>query len=479
MGFPKYASILLLSFCISCLYLFHIAVTRKFATFYNDYSAAVRSINVSLSHSLRYHHPTLCDPFVKQMSGYADIGSGKHLFFWFFEARRKAATAPTILWLNGGPGCSSLTGLFMELGPCRVTGGGNDTVINPHSWNEYANIIFLDQPASVGYSFGTENVDNSVAVANDVFAFLQQFFGDFPEYARRDFHIAGESYAGRYIPVLAALIQQHNHQVSKPLAATTIPLASLMFGNALVDPLVQYRYYPQMACNNFYKPVLNQTECQLMHHRVHPCVDRIEQCYKEPTVASCYSATTECNLHIVRPLIDQARYNPYDVRAECKDHTSICYSTFHDVALYLNREEVKQALGVGHQRIFESCSTEVQINFQLSGDWMKPYVDHLAPLLENGIRILVYAGNADLMCPWMGNKAWTQSLRWSGQKAYNQAEDKLWSSSTTGREAGQVRSTQDNRLSFVQIHEAGHMAPYDQPEHLLEMMNQWIHNKTL
>jgi cathepsin A (carboxypeptidase C) len=109
----------------------------------------------------------LCDTSVGQKVGYLDA-DGKHFFFWFFESRSKPADDPLILWLNGGPGCSSLTGLLMELGPCRVNPTGNGTTFNPYSWNTNANIIFLDQPVEVGFSysddstFPTNSVDGTI-----------------------------------------------------------------------------------------------------------------------------------------------------------------------------------------------------------------------------------------------------------------------------------------------------------------------------
>jgi cathepsin A (carboxypeptidase C) len=103
-----------------------------------------------------------------------------------------------------GPGCSSLTGLFMELGPSRVNKAGSKPLHNPYSWNNNASVIFLDQPINVGYSYGDDSVSDTVAAGKDVYALLVLFFKQFPEYKDLEFHIAGESYAGHYIPVFAS-----------------------------------------------------------------------------------------------------------------------------------------------------------------------------------------------------------------------------------------------------------------------------------
>ncbi len=127
---------------------------------------------------LRVRSPKVCDTSVTQYSGYLDISETKHLFFWFSESRRKPASDPLLLWLNGGPGCSSTTGLLFELGPCLVSDKGMNTTHNPSSWTEAANVIFLDQPVGVGYSYSDdEQVNNSPAAAADVWAFLQLFVG--------------------------------------------------------------------------------------------------------------------------------------------------------------------------------------------------------------------------------------------------------------------------------------------------------------
>ena len=108
-------------------------------------------------HSVRIKKSTFCDGSVNSYTGYIDVDA-RHLFFYFFESRRDPAKDDVIFWTNGGPGCSSAMGLFMELGPCRVVrDGGDDAEIklkyHPHSWNEFANVFFVDQPVGVGFSY--------------------------------------------------------------------------------------------------------------------------------------------------------------------------------------------------------------------------------------------------------------------------------------------------------------------------------------
>ncbi|TQS36670.1 hypothetical protein Golomagni_02872 [Golovinomyces magnicellulatus] len=231
---------------------------------------------------------------VKQYSGYLDDNENdKHLFYWFFESRNDPENDPVILWLNGGPGCSSLTGLFVELGPASIDENIN-LVHNPYSWNSNASVIFLDQPVNVGYSYSGRSVSNTVAASKDIYALLTLFFRQFPQYAKQDLHIAGESYAGHYIPVFASEILSHKNR--------NINLKSALIGNGLTDALTQYEYYRPMACGEgSYPAVLDNSQCKAMDKALPRCQKLIESCYSSGSAWACLPAIIYCNNVLLGP----------------------------------------------------------------------------------------------------------------------------------------------------------------------------------
>lgn len=136
-----------------------------------------------------------CEGATSGYTGYLSTDNdSKHFFFAYFDSRSNPREDPLVMWLNGGPGCSSMTGLFMELGPCRVSDAGNSTVKNEHSWIEAANVFFLDQPIGVGFSWSkTAKANGTFAASEDIYAFISIWYKHFPESHELPFSIAGES----------------------------------------------------------------------------------------------------------------------------------------------------------------------------------------------------------------------------------------------------------------------------------------------
>ena len=398
---------------------------------------------------------------VKQYSGYLDNeADDKHLFYWFFESRNDPKNDPVVLWLNGGPGCSSLTGLFMELGPSFVN-EKRELTYNPSSWNANASVIFLDQPVNVGYSYSGSSVSNSIAAGKDVYALLTLFFKQFPEYAKQTFHISGESYAGHYIPVFTAEILSHKKR--------NINLQSVLIGNGLTDGLTQYEYYRPMACGDGGWPaVLSPEECTSMDNALPRCQSLIQNCYNSESVWSCVPASIYCNNAIIGPY-QRTGQNPYDVREKCKGG-NLCYDELDWIQEYLNREDVMKALGAEVDK-YDSCNCDINRNFLFQGDWMQPF-HRLVPGILKEIPVLIYAGDADFICNWLGNLAWTSVLEWPGQAAYKKAPYEDLKLLDDGSLIGSVKSAAN--FTFMRLHAGGHMVPHDQPVASLDMLNRWL-----
>ncbi|EJD54383.1 peptidase S10, serine carboxypeptidase [Auricularia subglabra TFB-10046 SS5] len=425
-------------------------------------------------------NPTICDPSVKQYSGYLDISDDRHLFFWFFEARNLPETAPLLLWLNGGPGCSSSTGLLMELGPCRIAEGGLNTTVNEFSWNTNFNIIFLDQPAEVGYSYrtGGDPVITTPEAAVDVYAMLQLFLERFPQYRERPFHIAAESYGGRYAPSIASVIYKRNQDESNTLPK--INLKSIAMGNGVTEPKTQFTSDPEFACEGPYalwEP--DSPECKEMRHKAATCDKIADACYLDPMDLTCVPATLYCWSQMYN-IFDKLGLNGYDVRRPCdkEKYGNMCYPELTWIKTFLNLPETKAALGAEESVNFEGCNQELLGNFLIQGDMMMNTAELLPELLNAGLRVLVYAGNADFMCNFIGNERWMERLEGHAlADDFARAVKKPWSPLSSGKVAGKVRASggahgSAGNFTFLEIHEAGHMAPYDQPEATLDMIER-------
>ncbi|KAJ9586807.1 hypothetical protein L9F63_019593, partial [Diploptera punctata] len=173
-------------------------------------------------------------------------------------------TAPLLLWLQGGPGSSSLFGLFTELGPFCVAEDNEKLLKNPYSWHKNHSIIFIDNPVGTGFSF-TENktgyATEQVQIGDELYTAMSQFLTLFPELREVPFYITGESYAGKYVPQLGYTIHQRN-----AISNFKINLAGLAVGNGFTDPITilnysEYLYQLGLVDTNAFNLMRDLEEC--------------------------------------------------------------------------------------------------------------------------------------------------------------------------------------------------------------------------
>jgi len=171
-------------------------------------------------------------------SGYLTISESKSLHYVFTESLNDPSTDPVVIWLNGGPGCSSILGFMQENGPLAVDDGETVIKANPFPWNKEANMLWLESPAGVGFSVANTTQDmscNDITSARDNFNALLEWYKKFPDFKVNDLFISGESYAGIYVPYFAHEIYQNNLIANFTPSLYTIPIAGTMVGNGATN----------------------------------------------------------------------------------------------------------------------------------------------------------------------------------------------------------------------------------------------------
>ncbi|KAH9991612.1 Alpha/Beta hydrolase protein [Russula vinacea] len=355
-------------------------------------------------------------PGVYQASGYGDLASDKSIWFWFFAARKNPDTAPLITWFNGGPGDSSMIGLFQELGPCRISNDSTRVDINPTSWNE----LFIDQPVGVGFSYGTGSVNTTEQAAADVWAFLQIWFADprFQKYASRDFGIWTESYGGHYGPIFATHFMQQNVAIQNgTVKGVTIKLNVLGIGNGFTDPLTQFPGNIQYAQSNPYHPLANSS-----------IIAAANTSWSQADVLK----RTFCTGGIFLQLTGNwdANYVPTE------------FPDPYPPALdpYLNNSAVTSKIGSQHTWLSENTNV----------------FDHFtsAAVIDAGVRTVLYNGDADYICNYIGSEAMIDSLNTTLSSLH--AKQDFANYTVNGALAGLYKNA--GMFSYLRIFGAGHQA---------------------
>lgn len=402
-------------------------------------------------------------PGVNQYSGYLSVGTNENMWFWFFEARNNPTKAPLATWFNGGPGCSSMIGLFQENGPCRFVNGETTPSLNPYSWNNYANMLYIDQPIGVGFSYGTDPVTSTTTAAPLVWKFIQAFYAQFSEYENRDFGIWTESYGGHYGPAFADYFDEQNAAITTgSVSGENVRLVALGVNDGLFDSLIQERSYIDYAYQNDYRQIIDASRRQdYLNVLNNQCIPALKTCRSSGTNSDCVNANYVCNQGIEGALIEEADFDVYDIRAGSNDPNPP--KTYNQ---YLANPSVVAAIGA--QSTYQECADAPGNKFARTGDIVRTFLPALSDVVNAGVRTVVWAGDADYICNWIGNQAAAEAVTFPGQAAFTAKE--LVSYTVNGATGGTFK-TQDN-LSFLRVFGAGHEVPFYTPALALQVFEQ-------
>ncbi|KAL4801019.1 Alpha/Beta hydrolase protein [Aspergillus venezuelensis] len=500
--------------------------------------------------NISYKEPGICEttPGVKSYSGYVHLPPGTlndlgidqeypiNSFFWFFESRKDPVNAPLSIWMNGGPGSSSMIGLMQENGPCRINADSNSTELNPWSWNNEVNMLYIDQPSQVGFSYdtptngtydqltgirdvsgwttvpeqnntfyvGTFPSLNASTTANTtenaaraLWHFVQIWFTEFPAYKPHDDRVSiwTESYGGRYGPSFTAFFQEQNEkiangQLTEPGASHYIHLDTLGIINGCIDLLVQSPSYPEMAYNNTYGvEAINETVYNAAIEawsKPGGCEDLILECRaaaaegdpkmygNNKTVnAICQKANSYCSNNVEGPYIIYSGRGYYDISHFDPDPFPPPYYLG-----YLSKPWVQKSLGVPIN--FTESVDSVYEGFSNTGDYprsdVRGYLEDIGYVLDSGIKVALVYGDRDYACPWNGGEEVSLQVEYSASDAFRSAgyAPVHTNASYVG---GLVR--QHGNFSFTRVFQAGHEVPAYQPETAYEIFHRAMFNRDI
>ncbi|KAL5769667.1 hypothetical protein ACOSP7_013821 [Xanthoceras sorbifolium] len=458
----------------------------------------------------------------KHYSGYVSIENQggvlppKNLFYYFVESERNPSKDALVLWLNGGPGCSSMDGFIYEHGPFNFAKEKSQTPtlhLNPYSWSKVSNIIYLDSPAGVGFSY-CENksyATDDIQTAADTHKFLLQWLKQYEEFSSNPFYISGESYAGVYIPTLAAQV----HHGIKAGENPVINFKGYMIGNGVTDPkfdgnalvpfahgmgLISDDIYEEVkaACGGkyYYQPNRSET-CLLKLDKVYIAIDNLniydilEPCYHNPSSINKNDASNLKNknnnisnsfLHELgktkRPLPVRTRMfgRAWPFRApvvpgvvpswpKLLSYGSVPCVDDEVATAWLNDESVRKALHAAPKN--ETGEWQLCSDLYYTHD-VGSMLSYHKNLTIQGYRALIYSGDHDMCVPFTGSQAWTRSL---GYKIVD--EWRAWYSSDQDVASGYLQGY-DHNLTFLTIKGAGHTVPEYKPRESLEFFRRWL-----
>ncbi|KAK7102093.1 hypothetical protein V1264_020372 [Littorina saxatilis] len=407
----------------------------------------------------------LCEDDVESYSGYITVNREyqSNMFFWFFPQETHRADAPVLLWLNGGPGRTSLVGALMENGPYEVTTLDRiKAVVRRNvSWTRHFSMLYIDNPVGVGYSFTKNDAGYSTSTkeaAENMYRVLVQFFKMFPQYSKNDFYAGGQSYAGKYVPVLGCYIHDRNTDTRDP-PKITINFKGIYVGAGYCDPK---NMMPAFAEFLYSAGFISDAHRQNLRSSFNKTL--VEFSLSNKSLGTENYLQSFFNTPVRYIGLDSADHLLGDKATNGHLSTGLEF--------FINSSATRMKLHVGFAQIPKRYASWSQTAANKLTDFLTSTSKENAFLMDN-YNVLHYSGNLDIVVNVPMTEAFLQHVQWSGQQQYNDSYRHKWS---IGKKLAGWYTIIGN-FTRVIIRNSGHMVPYDQPEAALDMMRRFIFNQ--
>lgn len=448
-------------------------------------------------------------------SGYLPINdTSKILHYMFVTSQNNATSDPLIIWFNGGPGCSSMLGFMQEHGPYVVENNSTEFVENKYSWNTNASVLYIEQPAGVGFSYCDPTIVedctfNDTSASWDTIVALVEWYTLFPEFMNNELHVSGESYGGIYVPYLVYQIDQYNkNNVTND--AEKINLISMMVGNGVTN--WTYDTMPATVTELYWRSLISQQlhdnitaakcdysmiefganisqECEDYLNKFNGLIDKVNiyniygPCWSanitpgvhdHHNVLSAYRSDSNMAVKMIdgqlkthKRFSSSREYTPWTYR-KSDDTNELPPCTFGEPLIeWANNEKVRDQLHIPSKvQAWDLCTSAPTWFYTpevRASQWIWEE-------LRGQYRFLKYSGDQDASVPTYGTLGWIDALNWDVKEEW-----RAWMQDD--QVAGYVEAREG--LTFASVHGAGHMVPQDQRERAHYLINTWVQDGTL
>lgn len=468
--FPKHATKKMRLFCLLLLLLCCVATMGIYAQQQPHRLSSRKPVTQV------YSPDNIINPVPSMFSGYlgitpkevpSDVATdSERAIYYLFVPSTKNPTQPEldplIVWVQGGPGCSGLIGLFIENGPLRFASRTRIDPFDQYSWSKFANVLYLDQPLGTGYSYATNAIlkngtiraptfpSNSYESGWDFNQALLEFFKLFPQYASTNIYLVGESYAGTYMPIY----YQQMIRFNSPLLNR---IKGIVFGNSMVKPVQQWGTYSKIG----YVFGIHSNRGRVdTNNLFYSCLNDIQR--RNFTAAEKES----CQYLFQKLLKGAGGLSAYDVRTIRDDAMPF---TTSDFVHYFNTPSVKANLDIRtNSLLYHKCNREVFDRYL--PEFHSDVPDSFLIDMLSRTRVFFFDGQFDLRVNVLSFNDLIRRLNWDGRTMFNVAPTNVFE--INGEAFGQFKSY--SNLTSAVVYGGSHLAPYTQPRTTFEMLNRYL-----
>ncbi|XP_071721156.1 serine carboxypeptidase-like 16 [Rutidosis leptorrhynchoides] len=407
-------------------------------------------------------------------TGYVGVGENEDVqfFYYFIESQRNPSQDPLLLYLTGGPGTSGLFPLLYQIGPLsfHVDNSLKKNVtlqLNPYSWTKEANVIFLDLPAGVGFSYAktfeaSQSSDSLLAIQS--YEFLRKWFVEHPRFLKNPLYISGISYMGILVPVVTFEVYKGNEQGNQP----QLNIKGCLIVSPLTDKFidfnsrVEFSHRVALISDEIYESI--KATCDGNYVYVNPsntlCSDNLKR------MDDCLSDINFSD--VLEPVCDDLNPAP-----DCSAATKVVLDA------WANDKDVQKALHVREGTIGLWEKTNETIHWTLGKNDSLAYsydvfsvVSYHQELVNRKSEVLIISGDHDLTFPYVGTEKWIKSLNLSVVSPWSP-----WFVDTqvAGYKTGYKKN--EYSLTYVTIKGAGHAVALNKPKEAFAMVNGWLDSR--